>query len=97
MHEFMHAMDEKLVDIMSYLLSFAVIGQFWISHHRLFRYVNDYNTPARRVYAKDIGIPALVFARTGPPQLVLISCGGPFDAERGSYRDNIAVFAMPAR
>ncbi|MEP6675240.1 MAG: TMEM175 family protein [Ferruginibacter sp.] len=43
-HEFLHLMNEKLVDILSYLLSFAVIGQFWITHHRLFRYVNDYNS-----------------------------------------------------
>ena len=42
-HEFVEIMKERLVDILSYLLSFAVIGQFWISHHRLFRYVNDYN------------------------------------------------------
>ena len=41
--QFMESMKEKLVDILSYLLSFAVIGQFWVSHHRLFRYVNNYS------------------------------------------------------
>jgi sortase (surface protein transpeptidase) len=53
----------------------------------------EYQVVALRVYPKDAGIPATVFATAGPPQLVLISCGGPFDADRGSYQDNIAVFA----
>ena len=54
-----------------------------------------YRVMARRVFSKSTGIPANVFTRTGPPLLVLISCGGPFDAARGSYEDNIAVFAAP--
>ena len=36
-----------------------------------------------------------LFARTGSPQLVLITCGGPFDAELRSYRDNVVVVATP--
>jgi sortase (surface protein transpeptidase) len=37
-----------------------------------------------------------LFARTGPPRLVLITCGGPFLADLGSYRDNVVVVAEPA-
>ncbi|QXG74488.1 class F sortase [Modestobacter sp. L9-4] len=36
-----------------------------------------------------------LFARTGAPRLVLITCGGPFDAELRSYRDNVVVVAEP--
>jgi hypothetical protein len=34
-----------------------------------------------------------LFARTGPPRLTLITCGGPFLPEYGSYRDNLVVVA----
>ncbi|MGY1605070.1 class F sortase [Geodermatophilus sp. SYSU D00815] len=37
-----------------------------------------------------------LFAREGPPRLVLVTCGGPFDAASGSYRDNVVVVAEPA-
>lgn len=36
-----------------------------------------------------------VFAETGDPQLVLITCGGEFDSEARSYEDNVVVFATP--
>lgn len=35
------------------------------------------------------------FARTGPERLVLITCGGQWVPERGSYADNIIVVAEP--
>jgi len=38
-----------------------------------------------------------LFAREGPPRLTLITCGGPFLAEFGSYRDNVVVVAEPVR
>ncbi len=38
-----------------------------------------------------------LFAREGPPRLTLITCGGPFLAEFGSYRDNVVVVAEPLR
>ena len=34
-----------------------------------------------------------LFARTGPPRLVLLTCGGDFDKDTLSYVDNIAVTA----
>ena len=42
-------------------------------------------------------LPDALFARDGPPRLVLITCGGPYDQARwGGYRDNIVVLARPA-
>ena len=42
------------------------------------------------------GVPLTdLFARTGAPRLVLITCGGPFDEELRSYRDNVVVVAEP--
>jgi len=42
------------------------------------------------------GVPlGALFARTGAPRLVLITCGGPFDADLRSYRDNVVVVAEP--
>ena len=38
-----------------------------------------------------------LFAREGPPRLTLITCGGPFLPELGSYRDNVVVVAEPVR
>ena len=67
--------------------SVAIIGQRGSLH--------SYTVVARRVYAKDAGLPPSIFASAAQPRLLLISCGGPFDADRGSYEDNIAVFAVP--
>jgi sortase (surface protein transpeptidase) len=36
-----------------------------------------------------------LFRRDGPPRLTLITCGGPFLPEFGSYRDNVVVVAEP--
>jgi hypothetical protein len=36
-----------------------------------------------------------LFARYGPPRLTLITCGGPFLRQLGSYRDNVVVVAEP--
>ncbi|MCZ2831024.1 class F sortase [Modestobacter sp. VKM Ac-2986] len=42
------------------------------------------------------GVPlGELFARTGAPRLVLITCGGPFDADLRTYRDNVVVVAEP--
>jgi LPXTG-site transpeptidase (sortase) family protein len=37
-----------------------------------------------------------VFARTGPPTLTLITCGGSFDASTHHYRSNVVAIAVPA-
>jgi Sortase domain len=49
---------------------------------------------ARRTYLKS-RLPAAMFARTGRPVLVLVTCGGPFNAAIGHYRDNVVIFAVP--
>jgi hypothetical protein len=36
-----------------------------------------------------------LFTRVGPPLLVLITCGGPFDRALRSYQDNLVVLAEP--
>lgn len=36
-----------------------------------------------------------VFDRSGPPRLVLVTCGGAWDAAADSYTDNIVVTATP--
>ena len=38
-----------------------------------------------------------LFARSGPPRLVLVTCGGPFLSGVGAYRDNVVVVAEAAR
>ena len=55
-----------------------------------------YRVYARQVYPKHHGLPASLFTATGPPRLVLITCGGPFNASARSYQDNVVVLAAPA-
>jgi LPXTG-site transpeptidase (sortase) family protein len=40
-------------------------------------------------------LPADVWARGGDSALVLITCGGDFDAEARSYEDNVVAYAAP--
>lgn len=53
-----------------------------------------YRVTAVRSYAKA-DLPIGVFAAGGPPRLVLVTCGGRFDAATGHYPDNIVVTATP--
>ncbi len=48
---------------------------------------------ARRQYGKELLPTAALFAKQGPPALVLVTCGGPFDGRR--YEDNVVVIAQP--
>jgi LPXTG-site transpeptidase (sortase) family protein len=41
-------------------------------------------------------LPADVWRRAGAPELVLVTCGGEFDASSRSYEDNVVVYAAPA-
>lgn len=54
----------------------------------------QYRVVGRRVYDKK-ALPASIFATRGVRQLVLITCGGPFDTTTRHYRDNVVVFALP--
>jgi Sortase domain len=47
----------------------------------------------RRV--RKAALPASIYSRIGPRRLVLVTCGGPFDARRGHPRDNAVVTALP--
>lgn len=42
-HDLIEALEEKTAEFFGLILSFAVIGQFWHNHHKLFGYVNNYN------------------------------------------------------
>jgi sortase (surface protein transpeptidase) len=51
-----------------------------------------YRTVARRSYSKQ-RLPKTLFARTGPAQLALVTCGGAF--YHGAYDHNVVVYASP--
>lgn len=55
-----------------------------------------YVVTARRQVRKASLDQLNVFTTGGPPQLVLLTCGGAFDTERRSYDDNVIVIARPA-
>jgi len=38
---------------------------------------------------------ATTLSFAGPPRLVLITCGGPYDRARGGYLDNLVIVAEP--
>lgn len=54
-----------------------------------------YEVVARRTYGKSVLPTDELFSREGPSQLILITCGGNFDATAGSYQDNVVVYAQP--
>jgi len=53
-----------------------------------------YTVVARRAYPKS-GLPTGLFTTSGPRRLVVITCGGSFDATRRHYTDNIVIYAIP--
>jgi hypothetical protein len=54
-----------------------------------------YLVVALRSYPK-VTLPAEVFTPTGPPRLVIITCGGAFNPATRQYADNIIAYALPA-
>jgi hypothetical protein len=54
-----------------------------------------YRVVSVQVMPKD-SLPTSLYSRRGRPRLVLVTCGGPFDAGIGHYRDNVVVTAVPA-
>jgi LPXTG-site transpeptidase (sortase) family protein len=54
-----------------------------------------YRVTTRKIMRKA-ALPTSIYTRTGSPKLVLVTCGGPFDARTGHYRDNVVVTAVPA-
>ena len=55
----------------------------------------EYRVTAVRRVAKA-SLPASLFRRGGPPQLVVITCGGAYLPESGGYQENLYVKAVPA-
>lgn len=45
--------------------------------------------------SKDNLVPSDLFRRSGPSQLVLVTCGGEFDGTARSYKANVVVVAQP--
>jgi hypothetical protein len=56
--------------------------------------VQRWTVVARTQHRKD-ALPQALFSRSGPAQLALVTCGGPFDRTARSYRDNVIVWAEP--
>ncbi|GAB3351880.1 class F sortase [Modestobacter lapidis] len=57
--------------------------------------VSRWQVVSRELIRKP-GVPlGDLFTRSGPARLAVITCGGPFDAELRSYRDNVVVVAVP--
>lgn len=54
-----------------------------------------YRITGVREYDKGALPSSALFVATGSPRLVLITCGGPFDAATHHYRDNIVAFGLP--
>lgn len=54
-----------------------------------------YRVVSRELITKKALPTQELFRRTGPARLILITCGGEFDARLHSYRDNVVVVAQP--
>lgn len=54
-----------------------------------------YRVVARQSYLKTVVPLASIFSLTGRPRLVVVTCGGVFDAKARSYESNIVVTAVP--
>ena len=57
----------------------------------------SYRVTSLQYLTKSDGLPATLFTAGGPARLILITCGGSFDRQQQSYRDNVVVTAVPAR
>ncbi len=53
-----------------------------------------YRVVSVKRYAKT-ALPVSIWSRRGRARLVLVTCGGPFNAAAGHYRDNVVVTAVP--
>ena len=53
-----------------------------------------YRVTGVRTVKKD-ALPQALFSRSGEKRLYLVTCGGPFNAKIGHYRDNVIVSAVP--
>lgn len=56
---------------------------------------HTYRVTEVRAQAKDALSSDALFDRSGGPRLVLVTCGGDWNPEAGSYTDNVMVTAVP--
>lgn len=56
---------------------------------------HEYEVVGRETITKTVLPVDEIFARDGEHRLLLITCGGPFQPELRSYRDNVVVTAVP--
>ena len=59
------------------------------------RRVRRYRVVAREEWPKTATPLDRLFSRDGAPRLTLVTCGGGFREDVGSYQDNVAVTAVP--
>ena len=59
------------------------------------RRVRRYRVVAREEWPKTATPLDRLFSRGGAPRLTLVTCGGGFREDVGSYQDNVAVTAVP--
>jgi uncharacterized membrane protein len=68
--------------LFAYFLSFAVIGRFWIGHHRLFATVHDFD---RRLMALNLAYLSLIVLIPFPTELL---------GEYGGETDAVVLYAV---
>lgn len=59
--------------------------------------VTEWVVAARSTYLKTELPLDVIFARSGPPVLTLVTCGGAFSSSARSYDSNVVVYAVPAQ
>lgn len=58
--------------------------------------ITEWVVAARSTYLKSELPLNVIFARSGPPVLTLVTCGGGFSDSARSYDSNVVVYAVPA-
>ncbi len=58
---------------------------------------SSYHVAALHIVDKRHGLPASLFSATGRPELIVVTCGGPYDNTTHSYADNIIASAEPTK
>ena len=68
-----------------------------VVHVESTRLARDYRVVSARLLPKDsVDRTSTLYSPKGEPRLVLITCGGTYDAANGGYQDNMVVVAVPA-
>lgn len=65
-----------------------------VTVHDVRGHPHRFRVTARRSHPKS-RLPPDLFTSSGPPRLVLVTCGGAFDERSRRYEDNVVVLAQP--